>query len=55
MRMIKYSLKVIVSDHTIYNNNVDLLHKRNKPIFIKKNYQKLKMLKAIDTLIKMNL
>jgi hypothetical protein len=52
MRMIKYSQKGIVSNHTIYNNTFDLLHKRNKPIFIKNDYQKFKDVKAIDTLMK---
>ena len=46
MKMIKFCKKVIVSDHTIYNNTFDLLHKRTKPIFIKNTYQKFKDFKS---------
>jgi hypothetical protein len=46
MKMIKFCKKVIVSDHTIYNNTFDLLHKRTKPIFIKNTYQKFKDVKS---------
>ena len=46
MKMVKYCKKVIVSDHTIYNNTFQLLHKRNKPIFIKNTYQKFKDVKS---------